>query len=249
MTESNTVSRVLDLAQRCYEKGIYTYTGFLSADELSEVMGASKQFSHVPYEFFGGYEDAERCMLRFGNEEFLGYAEEHPIDILKIKPINRKFSQELTHRDFLGALMNLGIERDVLGDIIVNDSEAYIFVRNSISEYIKENLSGVKHTTVTVENVGELPAVALKEPVRTKIMISSERIDAVVAKIYGFSREKSIGLFRERKVFLNGKICENNSAQVKAGDRITVRGFGKFVYIGATGMSKKGKINAEADVY
>lgn len=243
------LNRFRDLADRCYQKNVYTYTGFLSIADISDFHLIEKEFSHVPYELFGGYDLSERMILRFGSEESLGYSEDFPITILEISPLMNKFADELNHRDFLGALMNLGIERDVIGDIIVESPKAYVFVLNSIVEYIIENLTRIKHTSVMVKKVEELPKVAVKEPRMETIQIPSERVDVIISKVYKLSREASIQLFREGKVFVEGRLCENNSKILKPNENITVRGFGKFTYIGYTSLSRKGKINAEILIY
>lgn len=243
------LNRFRDLADRCYQKNVYTYTGFLSIADISDFHLIEKEFSHVPYELFGGYDLSERMILRFGSEEFLGYSEDFPITILEIFPLMNKFADELNHRDFLGALMNLGIERDVIGDIIVESPKAYVFVLNSIVEYIIENLTRIKHTSVMVKKVEELPKVAVKESRMETIQIPSERVDVIISKVYKLSREASIQLFREGKVFVEGRLCENNSKILKPGENITVRGFGKFMYLGYNTLSRKGKINAEVLMY
>lgn len=243
------LSRFKDLANRCYQKNIYTYTDFLSLADVALFMEHERDFSFVPSTMYGGMEDAERVMIRFGSEEMLGYDEEFPITTLCIKPLQSKFADDLSHRDFLGSLMNLGIERDVLGDILINEKSAYIFCEDKVADYIIDSLSRVKHTSVMITRVDELPDIMKKEPVETSVQIPSERIDALVAKVYHVSREDSISLFREKKVFVNGRLMENNSGSVKPGDSITVRGFGKFNYKGMTGLSKKGKVNAIIEKY
>ena len=111
--------RIIDLANRCYEKNIYTYSGFLTLAEISDFHMFEREIKYVPWTLFGGMEESEWAILRFGDQEMMGYNEEYPISCITIKPSNPKFSDNLSHRDFLGSLMNLGIERDVLGDIVV----------------------------------------------------------------------------------------------------------------------------------
>ena len=85
-------------------------------------------------------------MLRFGSEETLGYEEAFPISCVVIRPSAPKFAEELTHRDFLGALMNLGIERDVLGDIIVRGAVGYVFCEDAMADYLeKKHHTGAAH--------------------------------------------------------------------------------------------------------
>ena len=188
-------------------------------------------------------------MIRFGDESVLGYKEEFPICLLRISPLMHKFADDLSHRDFLGALMHLGIEREGLGDMQVSDKEAYLFCKESMSEYICENLNKVKHTSVHVEEVSELPDSLIRREEEVLVQLPSERIDAIIAKLYHVSRDESIVLFREKKVFRNGRLIENNSAVVKADDVISVRGYGKFCYKGVAGISKKGKLNATVHKY
>lgn len=243
------VSRLKDLANRCYQKNIYTYTDFLSLADIALFMENERELSFVKATLFGGMEDSERVIIRFGSEEQLGYDEDFPITILCIKPLQSKFADDLSHRDFLGALMNLGLERDVLGDILLNEKSAYLFCEDKVADYIIDNLTRVKHTSVMITKEDSVPDIMKKEPIETSVQIPSERIDALVAKVYHISRDDSVSLFREKRVFVNGRIMENNSGSVKPGDSITVRGFGKFNYKGMTGLSKKGKVNAIIEKY
>ena len=111
--------RLSELADRSYSKGQFTFTQFLNMAELSVYYEIGKTLNYAKPSVYGGYEGAERAVVRFGNPEELGYEEAFPIDLLEISPVAEKFADDLTHRDFLGALMNLGIERELLGDIIV----------------------------------------------------------------------------------------------------------------------------------
>ena len=108
-----------DLAQKADQSHIATFTGFLSLPEQSVFY--SMDFSYVPHCVFGGQEGCERAVIRFGEEW------EFPICCIKMAPLMNKFADALTHRDFLGALMNLGIERSTLGDIYIEDKTGYLF--------------------------------------------------------------------------------------------------------------------------
>ena len=243
-TEELLKKRFRELAQKCYQNNQYTFTGFLSLSDLACFYEMERELSYVPYTVWGGSELCERVMLRFGSEEELGYVEDFPITCIQAKPLSPKFSDDLTHRDFLGALMNLGIERGTLGDIFLVENIAYIFCMENMAEFIMENLGKVKHTSVLCERAKAVPALSDKDRQEVKIQISSERIDAVVSKVYRLSRSEALELFRQKKIFVNGRQCENNSQLVKSGDIISVRGYGKFEYSGMQNTSKKGKINA-----
>lgn len=236
--------RFRELARKCYQNNQFTFTGFLSLADMACFYELEKELSYVAYKAWGGSEFCERVMLRFGSGKELGYEEEFPITCLMAKPAAAKFADELTHRDFLGALMNLGIDRSMLGDIMLVENTGYIFCADSMSDFIIENLCKVKHTSVLCEKAEEIPDFAGKDRQEVKIQIASERIDGVVAKVYGLSRGEAIERFRQKKVFINGRLCENNSRQLSSGDTVSVRGHGKFEYSGVQSVSKKGKINA-----
>ena len=131
----------------------------------------------------------------------------------------------------------------------MEDKHAYFFCLDSISQYIIENLTRVKHTVVKAEVVTEkVNEIEIKKTEKT-IQVSSERVDAVVARVFNISREACVILFKEQKVFINGRLTTGNATKVKEGDRISVRGFGKFDLKGQIGVSKKGKLNLTVSVY
>lgn len=242
-TEELLKKRLRDLAQKCYQNNQYTFTSFLALADVSCFYEIERELSYVPYTVWGGMDSAERVMIRFGSAEQLGYTEDFPIVCLQIKPLAEKFADQLTHRDFLGALMNLGIERSTLGDILIEDKTAYLFCVESMTDFIIEKLVRVKHTTVLCKVVEEAPELNSRDMQEVKIQASSERIDGVIAKVYKLSRSEAIELFRQKKIFVNGRLCENNSQLLKQSDAVSVRGYGKFEFQGGMGISKKGKLN------
>ncbi|MBO4484954.1 MAG: hypothetical protein J5738_06160 [Lachnospiraceae bacterium] len=233
--------RFTELANRSDSENRFAFTGFLGIGELASFYEAQKQFPHVPYTMEGGTETAERVMVRFGSPETLGYEEAFPISFLKIAPRMEKYAEALTHRDFLGAVMSLGIEREKVGDIYTDGSCAYAVVDSTMVEYIVENLTQIRHTPVNCTEISELPEVAVGKGEELSIAVSSERIDGVIAKTFNLSRNEVNELFRERKIFLNGRLCENNSRLLNAGDTVTVRGYGRVTFFEITGVSRKGK--------
>lgn len=241
--------RLKELAQKAWQNNVYTFTGFLGLSDLSCFYEMERELAFVPAAVFGGSEDAERAMIRFGSPELFGYEEEFPVVCLKIRPLLQKFAEDLSHRDFLGALMNLGIERSTLGDIILKDNQCYLFCTRSIAPFIIENLGRVKHTSVLCEEAEEIPVQREEELEEIKIQAASERIDGVISKVYKLSRSESAELFRQKKIFVNGRLCENSSRMLKAQDKVSVRGHGRFIYVETQGISKKGKLNAAVLVY
>ena len=244
-------NRIKDLADKSFRQNTYTFTGFLglSEQDIFWKLEAAKELGHISYGLWGGCEGAERKMVRFGSEEEFGYEEEYPIVCVHVKPLLAKFADKLTHRDFLGALMNLGIERSTVGDIRVADKEAYLFCVSSIAEYICDTLEKVKHTNVKCRVVASIEEIPVEEPESMEVLLPSLRLDACLAKVYNESRSTILDMFRAGKVFVNGRLCENNSKTLKEGEVINLRGYGKFIFDGVQYETKKGKLSAGIRIY
>lgn len=242
-------NRFRELAEKSFQQGIFLFTGFLGLGEQDIFWREESSLKYAGYTLSGGYTDADRVLVRFGNAEELGYEVAFPIVCIHIEPLMSKFADSLSHRDFLGALMNLGIERSTLGDIKVGEKQAYLFCLDSIAEYICKNLIQIKHTHVKCTVVEKMEEIPKEEPQQINIQVQSLRVDAVLAKTYNLSREKSIELFRAGKVYVNGRLCENNSRSLKGGEVVNARGFGKFRLLQETRETRKGKLAVSVAVY
>lgn len=236
--EQQMQKRFAELAEQSYQNSTYYFTDFLSPSDAALVYTATEA---ADLSVWGGAEGCERVMIRFGSPEDFGYEIPFPIQLLKIEPLIKKFSDELTHRDFLGALMNLGIERDTIGDIVVKERTGYVFVVERIGDYIRENLGQIKHTHVRCQVLEEMPEEVKPQLEPVELIVSSIRMDSILSKLYRLSRNQSLDLFRKKLVLVNGRIFENNSGSPKEGDVIAVRGHGKFVFRGVQQDTKKGK--------
>lgn len=232
--------RLLDLARTAYNKNINTYTDFLTLNEISMFHSTKPELPNVNYELFGGFDAAERKILCFCGDSsvkaFSGY-----IACLKVIPLNKKYSDDFNHRDFLGSIMNLGIERGKVGDILVKEKEGYIYCEAKLSTFLAENLQKIKHTNVHCEVLEEeAPSIApdFKE---IKGSVASPRLDAVIALAFQSSRSSILSLISGGKVFVDGRLVESNSYQLKENETVSVRGYGKFIYKGLENQTKKGR--------
>lgn len=246
------IARLWDLARRAYQQNIYTYSDFLTPAQLTVFSEMRAELSFVDSECFGGRPDCERRMIGFGSERMFGYAGVWPICIIRVEPLLEKFSDELSHRDFLGALMNLGIKREVLGDILVKDGKrAYLFCQESIAEYITEHMTKIKHTNVKAVCLPQDTEIEDLKPelVDMHVIVAAPRFDAIIAAAVKCSRNEVLKLFRARLVTRNGCVEERNSLTLKAGDVFSVRGYGKFRYCGAGEQTRKGRINVNLKKY
>ncbi len=242
-------SRLTDLAEKSYRQNVFTRTGFLGLAELNVYYRMEKElfFSHPA--LFGGDEKAERKMIRFGNPEEFGYEEPFPIVKIHIQPLLAKFAEKLSHRDFLGALMNLQIDRSCIGDIRVGEKEGYLYCLDTMADFICENLTKIRHTNVRCRITEEDITVESDLPEEVNVLASSLRVDGCISKVYHISRNESLDLFRSGLVFVDGRLEENNSHILKEGEVVNVRGYGKFVFCGVKYESKKGKSCLEILVY
>ncbi|CDC92335.1 putative uncharacterized protein [Firmicutes bacterium CAG:227] len=177
------------------------------------------------------------------------FSQEYPISCICIRPSMEKFAENLTHRDYLGAILNLGIERSKIGDILVEDKKAYIFCHNSLCEFLMNEICRVRHTTVVpsiIENKEEFPSVKLQKVTGT---VSSVRLDSVTALAFSTSRSSILPLIEEKKLFVNGKNIVSNAYHLKEGDIVSVRGKGKYRFDGTTNLTKKNRYHVEVSRY
>ncbi len=245
--EAQKQRRFAELAERAYASGRPLFTDFLGLSELDLLLQIKKQLEGIPLTLFGGTEGCERVMARFGD----GKADntDFPIVCVQASPLQQKFADALTHRDLLGALMNLSIAREKVGDIYLSENVGYLFCACSVAPVIVEELTKAKHTRLRCEIIQDIPANLATRCEEIFLQIASERLDVLVAAAFRLSREESLHLFREKKVFVNGRCNENNSGSAKEGDLLSVRGYGRFRYLGVLSLSKKGKCNVKIEKF
>lgn len=171
----------------------------------------------------------------------LYYDYQYPISVLRISPANRKFAEELTHRDFLGGILHLGIERSCLGDLLVEDSVCHVFVTDTMADFICEQLTRIRHTVVKTEKIDGESFSFTPRLETVKGTVASVRLDTVLSVAFPLSRSRMTGLVEGGKVFVNGKLITSNGYRLKEGDIISVRGMGKLVYQGVLSETKKGR--------
>ena len=241
--------RLTDLADRADRTGSFTFTDFLTEAEYGIYLKMQQELAFCGVTAWGGRENADRVMLRFGDADALGWEQPFPIACIEVAPVQEKFAEALTHRDLLGSLMSLGIERSTVGDILFDGKTAYLLCKSDLAEYICRSVERVRHTSVVCKVIDSFPqALAMRTEPRS-IQIPSERLDAVIAKLFHISRGDCMTLFRAKKVALNGAVTESASHAVKPGDTVSVRGHGKFRYSGITGTTKKGNLIVGVDVF
>lgn len=245
--QTQFIRRIRELEETSFRNSQFLFTDFLNEAEYADVLSLGDPACGMAAD--GGHEGAERVIVRFGDPEEFGYEEPFPIRILRIEPLMEKYADDLTHRDFLGALLNLGIERRVLGDILIDGSAAYLFCRDQMAEYICENLTRIRHTHVRCTETEKIPDTLKPSLAARQVQVSSVRLDAVIAHVYNLSRSSAQEIFRAQRVFVNGRLMENLTYEPREGDLISVRRFGRFRYAGEERMTRKGKHSIRVELF
>ena len=252
-----TKKRLLESAQLAYQKEIVVYTDFLGLAEQNLFYSSLKEFPAVSYSCYGGTSQAERYCIAFdGRERVNGLkqtpAEEFylfPIVCISITPSSLKYGENLTHRDYLGALLHLGITRAKVGDIYIKEKQAYVFCTESIADFICKELCTVKHTLVhceiTVPSEEELKP-EFKEITST---VASLRLDAFLSVSFNSSRSSLTAFIDGGKTYVNGRLATKAGMQLDEGDIVSVRGKGRFIVSEVKNMTKKGRIVVTINKY
>ena len=216
-------------------------TDFLDFEEQSEIYALEK--NHIRIELYGGFEDAERKRALIGSD----YNELDDFDIVIMQSsFDSKFGL-ISHRNVLGTIMSLGIERNTFGDIVVEDGLITIFSSKEISDYLIKNLSMISRQRMNWEIIPSFKQKGIKEETKT-INVASMRLDAVVAKAINVGRSNAVEIINSGNVLINHKQCLNITHTVKEEDMLSIRKFGRVEILQIVGLSKKNRIIVEIRV-
>ncbi len=247
MTEQEHLEkRFEELGNRSLNKGIWVYSAFLTSAQQATLLSLCLP---CKLSLDGGYPGAERRMACFGSAEDCGYEACPPLVCIKIAPIAPKFAGELTHRDFLGAAMGLGIKREMLGDIIVHQKCGYMFCSESLADYICQSLESVGRTAVKCTIAQALPVESTELPPEQELIIGSVRLDAVAAAVYGLSRGEAKQAVEKGLVSINSVLSQSPAAHLNEHDIVSFRGKGRFIFEGLRRETKKGRLWAAVRIY
>lgn len=249
----------LDDLHRNADRGVLGSTSFLSPRDLHFAQMHLKSIGRLAWAVaFGGYADAERKRLYILPEfmegaeyrDFAEYGFENDISLVEI--IGSGY-RKLSHRDFLGSVLGLGLERDVIGDVIVRDGDkpsATIICDSAVAHFICENLSKVGSDTVKAR---ELDVSDIKLPERKFLHITdtvaSERLDGVISSLLSLSRERAKEIVLDGAVEIDYEPCERPDKALVSPCVISIRGYGKFRINSLADRTKKGRIRLDADKY
>jgi hypothetical protein len=235
-----TAARLIDLAENVMKTQKFRITPFLDpyGQEIAETICAS--YDGLRLDFDGGYEGAERRRAMFLHENFAGTPGGYEI-VCVAASWNGQFAH-LTHRDVLGVLMGLGIDRGGLGDILITGDTAKILSDTKMAQFIMEELTmigAVRVTTAPGELSDIAPRAARMKEIRATV--ASLRLDSIVAAGFGISRSRAAQDIAADKVKLNWQSAGSASKNIKQGDVLSMRGRGRLEVTEVRGQTKKGR--------
>ena len=201
------------------------YTFFLTPNIYKEISYILKNYE---YNIYYPYPESDKIIL---------YTENIP----KVRLFEIDSYFPLTHREILGSLFGLNISNEVFGDIIVDNDKYYFYVMNEISDFILDNLSMIGNKPIKIKEIDIDTLSNYKRKYDSyEVIVSSLRIDSIIARIIGTNRDKVHKMIKDKLVMLNYDILSSNSYMLKDNDVFSIRKYGKYKFIGVINRTKKG---------
>jgi len=236
-------NRIYELAERAYTDEYPVFTDFMTTKEYMIVTQCQKNMRGVTTLFWGGHEDCSHVMAGFFPVDWFDKStEEFPIVCIRVVPQDSRYAQTLSHRDYLGAILNLGIDRAVIGDIRICDHTAFIFCKSDFASFVIDNFTSVKHTLVCCEILTSLEQIPPQQYKEQYHSVASLRLDNIVSAITGLARGKAADLIRQGMVIAGHEERSSLSFNCKNDMIITIRKYGKYrLRVLEDSVTRKGK--------
>lgn len=231
---------LLDLAEQVVQGKPYRVSEFMSPAGLTIADAIKVNYPQLRLEYGGGYMGAERIRVAFVDVDFPGEVD------LKISALKISWDPRfrlLTHRDVLGSLMGLGMEREVFGDIVMQKGGAQLLLNSDMVNFVSQNFTKIAMVTVSTEKIALSDILPKEEKVKEiRTTVASLRLDAVASSGFSVSRTKLVSAVNAGLLQVNWQPAKGPSQEVKAGDVISMRGRGRMTIEEITGTSRKGRI-------
>lgn len=220
------------------------YLGFLDPAESLYLNSLVKNLNYLNVNFWGGFEDAERKIFAVGDNADID--EYFPLRVINI---NFRNEDKLSHRDILGSFMAWGVNRNAVGDILVEDGRAVVFVKDELADYFLQNLTKIGKVGVKCSDEIEYPLPVAHRFTELKTVVASQRLDCVVAFLMKTSRDKAATAISSGIVTVNYKITTNRSQKLCENDKLSIRGAGKFLLDTIGPLTKKDRLSMKIKKY
>lgn len=229
-----------DKIRQCLAYDIMTNSAFLDMRQRTLAEALCRQQKGLRYCFYGGYEEAERTAAVF-LPDYAELEDDNPVALLRIAQDGHR---TLSHRDYLGSLLSLGIKREMIGDILVRTNGADIVIIKDMAEFLLCHYEKAGRTSLKAEviSIGEIivPENRFEEK---KDTVASLRLDSLIASAYSMSRGRAAEAIEGGMVFVNGLQSVKADRQIKEGDKLVLRGKGKVLLHSVGNVTKKNRIS------
>jgi len=250
------ISKLLDKIEFVEKKNSIENTDFLDIHQRNILEKVLKIIQYKNYVIYGGYENSERNMIILYPEKLETVFENKLFDYNNILQVMRitlpnEMRGKYSHRDYLGAIIKVGIKREKVGDILVSLDGADIIVNKEMIEYLDTSLRELTRFNKSKFEICKIEDLNIEPPKIEiiNIIIPSMRMDSIVSEVIKTSRSKAIEIINSERVFINSELATKNSKMLKENDMITVRGKGRFKIKGILNSTKKGNLVLEVEKY
>jgi len=246
MSDPVFLRRAEELCRRSGEQGNITHTGFLTPAEQHAI--ESRSHLKAALLLRGGGPDCER-RAAFFLPDYLGPGDFDPQEYLTAFSLRCRFGAP-GHRDVLGSLLGLGLERWTLGDIYTRGEEAWVFCLPTVAEHIRRELTHIGRNGAETR---EIPLTEVPVPTREQeeitFTVSGLRLDAILAGTFGLSRTRTAECIAAGLVQLNHETCLKPAVELVPGDVFSLRGSGKAKIAELGGKSRKDRTHVRVEKY
>lgn len=233
-------ARINELAERSLRETEPQWSDFLEPPEREQAQAILGWIPGVRFNSFGGYIKAERRRMVVYPDYYIVETIEPALAYLEIQT---KSQTPLTHRDYLGSLMGLGLKREKMGDLLVSENSCQLVIVPELAEFIRVHLERVGSQKALVQEIeGEQLNIPNLREKMIKSTVASLRLDAITALGFSESRTRMAKEIKAEKVKVNWKVINNPDSPVNPGDIISFRGHGRMIFKEQTGQSKKGRL-------
>lgn len=239
--------KVIDKANSSLKNYDLKYTEFLNPYEVKNAVSILNAMDDLNYSVDGGYEQSERKLIYIYPFYMTEDTITKNIRVLKISG-NFKFSN-ISHKDYLGSILGLGIKREKIGDILIHENHCQVIVSDDICDFILMNLTKIARNNVLVEEIKRDEIIYSKPNYKeVSFTISSSRLDCIISGIYNLSRQESLQYIKAERVFVNYEKIISSSRTINSGDIISVRGKGRCIVSEIGDLTKKGRIKIKVNI-
>lgn len=240
------LSKILDKIEASKAKEKIESTDFLDMYQVSLAENFFRKIKFENYKLYGGYDEAERKVAIIYPEKYdekmLGKNYDKILKIVRVL-LPEEERGKYAHRNYLGGIVKLGLNREKVGDILVSDEGADIITVENFANILKEQLpllTRFESSNITIEEVQNVKKKEIKVE-EVKIIVPSLRLDNIVSDLSKTSRSKAVQIIDQERVFINGQNETKASKQIKLNDVITIRGKGRFVIKSFDGTTRSGR--------